>query len=206
MAKTRKSSIRQEVFKSSMIFSSIILILFGLFLSSILYRSGISKANEIIKQRNYAVNFFINGYFSEINNTIEILADNKEIQNAPWLDLSARQRVLRLLKKFTEVNKNISFLYIGYENKELLINDYTPPKGYDPTIRPWYKAAMAVKPLISTGVPYQEIKSKEWLFSTSKALYSKERGCYTGVISSDSSIETVMKQLKQRENISLLSG
>lgn len=195
MFNRQRTSVRQEIFNSSVIFSIIILIIFSLFLSIILYRTGMSKANDIIKQRNYAVNYFIDGYFSEINNTIEILAANEEIQNAPWLDLSERQRVLDLLESFTEINNNISFIYAGYRNKELLINDYVPPEGFDPTIRPWYQAAMGVKPLLSTGVPYQEIKSKEWLFSTSKSLYSTKRG-YTGVISCDSSIETVMSQLK----------
>ena len=200
MSKTGKTSIRKEIFNSSMIFSSIILVVFSLFLSNILYRSGMSKAYDIIKHRNYAVNFFIDGYFSEINNTIEILAANEEIQNVPWLGLSARQRVLNLYKSFAEINQNITFIYSGYENKELLINDYTPPKGFNPTVRPWYQSAMAVKPRLSTGLPYQEIKSKKWLFSTSKALFSKEHG-YTGVISSDSSIEMVTDLLKQQGDV-----
>lgn len=200
MSKVEKTSIRKEIFSSSMIFSSIILIIFGLFLSNILYRSGMSKAYDIIKQRNYAVNFFIDGYFSEINNTIDILASNEDVQNVPWLSRSARERILGIYKSFTEINKNITFIYSGYENKELLLNDYIPPKDFDPTVRPWYQAAMAVKPKLSTGLPYQEIKSKEWLFSTGKALFSKKNG-YSGVIACDSSIEMVVDLLKQRGDV-----
>ncbi len=200
MRQAHKPSIKREIFTHSIIFSVIILIVFSLFLSNILYRSGMSKAYDIIKQRNYAVNFFVSGYFSEINNTIRILAANEDVQNAPWLDPAGRKRVLNLFKSYTDINKKISFIYAGYKNKELLINDYVPPEGFDPTVRPWYQAAMKVKPKVASGLPYQEIKSREWLFSTSKALFSKQHG-YTGVISSDSSIQMIADFLNKRGDV-----
>lgn len=199
MSETGRKTIKKEIFISSMIFSSIIMIIFGLFMSSILYRSGKLKASEIIKQRNYAVNFFINGYFSEINNMIEILAANQNVQDLPWLGASERHQVLKLYKTFLELNKNITYIYSAYEiNKELLINDYTPPEVYDPTVRPWYKDAIAAKPASSTGEPYQDIISNEWLFATGKVLVSKKYG-FSGVVSSDSSIKKIIILLKQRE-------
>lgn len=183
-----------------MIFSCSILVVFSIFFSNILYRSGISKANDIIKQRNFAVNYFIDGYFSEVNNTIEILADNKDVQNLPWLDPSGRERVLNLFESFTRANRNLTYIYSGYEKKDLVINDYDPPIGFDPTSRPWYKAAMAVKPRLSTGLPYQDIKDKTWLFATSKALLSEEHG-FSGVVSSDSSVQMVVDMLNQRGEV-----
>lgn len=197
MNKAGKISIRREIFKSSMIFSLIILTMFGLFLSNILYHSEISKAYGIIKQRNHAINFYIDGYFTEINNTIEILGANKEVQDAPLLDSYTRQRVLDLYKSFAEANKNITYIYSGYKNGLLLINDYTPPEGFDPVVRPWYQSAMATNPDTSTGLPYQDIKNKEWLISTSKALPGVKNG-YDGVVSIDSSIDMIADLLKQR--------
>ena len=70
----------------------------------------------------------------------------------------------------------------------MLINDYTPPAGFDPTTRPWYRAAMAAKPETSVGLPSQEIKTKEWLVSTSKAL-KQSVDEYGGVVTIDCSIE-----------------
>jgi cache domain-containing protein len=200
MTKAGKLSIRKEIFNSSLIFSLIILVVFSLFLTNILYNLGMSKAHDIIKQRNYAINFFIEGYFSEINNTINILAANKEIQDAPWLDSSARQRVLDLYKSFSEANLNITYIYSGYKNGKLLINNYLPPEGYDATVRPWYQAAMAAKPEISAGEPYQDINDKELLFATGKALFSNNNG-YCGVVSIDSSIEIISDLLKQRGDV-----
>lgn len=183
-----------------MIFSCSILMVFGIFFSNILYSSGISKANDIIKQRNFAVNYFIDSYFSAVNNTIEALADNQDVQNIPWLDAAGRERVLNLFKSFTAANRHLSYIFAGYENKDLVINDYEPPSGFDSTLRPWYQAAMAVKPRLLTGFPYQDVKNKEWLFATSKALYSKEHG-YTGVVSGDSSVQMVVDMLNQRGDV-----
>ena len=183
-----------------MVFSCVILIVFSGYLSNILYRSGMSNAHEVIKQRNLAVNFFIDGFFSEINNSIEILSEDVGVQNLPWLDHAGRERVIKLFETYTKANNNITYIFSGYENKELLINNYIPPHGYDPTLRPWYQAAMAVKPKISTGLPYQDINSKEWLFATSKALLSQKYG-YTGVVSSDSSIQMVVDMLNQRGDV-----
>ena len=107
-----------------MIFSCSILVVFSLFFSNVLYRSGISKANDIIKQRNIAVNYFIDGYFSKVNNTIEVLADNKDVQNLPWLELAGRERVLSLFRSFTKANPNLTYIYSGYETKDLRITSY----------------------------------------------------------------------------------
>ncbi len=200
MYRAGKLSIRKEIFNSSLIFSLIILVVFSLFLVNILYSLGMSKAHDIIKQRNYAINFFIEGYFSEINNTIHILAANKEVQDAPWLDSSARQRVLNLYKSFSDANSNITYIYSGYKNGELLINNYFPPEGYDATVRPWYQAAMAAKTEISKGEPYHDINDKELLFATGKALVSNKNG-YSGVVSIDSSIEIISDLLKQRGDV-----
>lgn len=183
-----------------MIFSCAILIVFSIFFSNILYSSGISKAHDIIKQRNFAVGYFIDSYFSAVNNTIEVLANDKDVQNIPWLDPAGRERVLNLFRSFTRANRNLTYIYSGYENKDLVINDYDPPIGFDSTSRPWYQAAMAVKPELLTGLPYQDIKDKTWLFATSKALLSEEHG-YTGVVSSDSSVQMVVDMLNQRGDV-----
>ena len=59
-----------------------IIIVFGLLLSNILYKQKLEEAYSIVEQRNYALNTFIEGYFSEIRNTIEILAADMDILDA----------------------------------------------------------------------------------------------------------------------------
>lgn len=186
----KNSTVRKEIFKSAILFSLIIMTAFGVLLSIILYRMSNSKAIDIIKQRNYAVNYFIDGYFAEINNTIEILSTDLSVQTFPRIDSPSQDRVLQLYRNYTDVNANITYIYSGYETGELIINDYIPPEDYDPRVRPWYVSAMTRKPDLSTGIPYREAKSREWLLSTSKALID-ENGIFSGVVSCDSSIEMV---------------
>jgi diguanylate cyclase (GGDEF)-like protein len=80
----------------------------------------------------------------------------------------------------------------------LLINNYTPPPGFDPTVRPWYKAAIKSFPNISQGIPYQEIKTKEWLVSISKALID-DKNHITGVITIDTSLNKILKKIDEKK-------
>ena len=106
---------------------------FGFFLSTILYYSEISKARAIINRTNHAVVIFIEGYFTEIINTIRMLDENKEVMDAIVLGQEARQRTLDEYRSISKANKNITYIYSGYENGLMLINGYTPPAEFDPT-------------------------------------------------------------------------
>lgn len=176
----------------------IVVAIFGFLLSAILYYSEISKARAVINRTNHGVVLFVDGYFSEISNTITMLDESMEIRDAMALDEEARQRILERYRSLSKANRNITYIYSGYENGLMLINDYTPPKEFDPTTRPWYRAAMASKPETSIGLPYQEIKSKEWLVSTSRAL-KQSGGGYGGVVTIDCSIDKVVHLLAQHD-------
>jgi len=190
-----KRSIQKDIFYSCSAFSFIILLIFGVFFACAFYQSGMEKAREVTKQRNYAVNFFIDGFFSKANNTLELLAADERVQNAPYLSEDEQQDLLSLYKRLSNNSKYVSFIYSAYENKALFIPDYTPPEGYDPTLRPWYTTIVANKPKLSTGMPYFNIETKDWSFSSGKALFSETRG-FTGVVSSDSPIDAIVEQLQ----------
>ncbi|MBU0663800.1 MAG: diguanylate cyclase [Proteobacteria bacterium] len=131
-------------------------------------------------------------------NTLKVLEENQDIREAMVLDEEARQRILDGYRSIRKANKNITFIYSGYENGLMLINDYTPPEGFDPTTRPWYRAAMAIKPETSIGLPYQEIKTNEWLVSTSRAL-RKSDGVYSGVVAIDCSMNKIVHLIAQHD-------
>jgi diguanylate cyclase (GGDEF)-like protein len=198
MNNSNKTTIRKELFKSSIVLSSAILIIFSILLSSILYYSGITNAYAVIRQRNQAVNFFIEGYFAKIHNTVQFLATNKKIQNAPSLGSDDHQDILNLYRSLEIADPDIKYIYSGYKNGSLLINNYTPPEGFNPVVRPWYQAAIKAAPGISGGVPYKEIKSEEWLVSISKVLIEAENRI-SGVVSIDCPIDTVANLLKESE-------
>ena len=173
--------------------------IFGFLLSSILYFSQISKAHAVIGRTNQDVAFFIDGLFAEIINTITVLDADPEVRNAMLLDAESHQGILGRYRFIPKANKNITYVYSGYENGLMLIDNYIPPKEYDPTIRPWYQAAMAVKPEILIGLPYQDIKSKQWLVSTGKAL-KQAGGRYGGVVAIDCSVDQVAGLIARHED------
>lgn len=185
------SSIKREVFQSSALLALLVVAVFGLFLSTILYYSETSKAQAVINRTNRAVVFSIEGYFTEIINTITVLEEKEEVREAMARGVESHQRVLEGYRSFSKANKNITYIYSGYENGLMLINGYPLPEGFDPTIRPWYQAAMAIKPATSIGQPYQDFKSKEWLIATSRALKQSD-GEYSGVVSIDCSLDQVV--------------
>lgn len=196
MINSNKTTIRKELFKSSIILSCAILIIFSILSSTFLYYSGVSNAYAIIRQKNQAINYFIEGYFTKIHNAVQFLATNQKIQNAPLLDKADHQDILNLYKSLEIADQDINYIYSGYEDGSLLINNYTPPEGYNPVIRPWYQVAIEAAPNISEGLPYKEIKTKEWLVSLSKVLIGVGKKI-NGVISIDCSIDTVGNLLKK---------
>lgn len=195
---SNKSSIKREIFKSSALLSLLVVAVFGIFLSTILYVVEASKARAIMKGSNHRVVLFIDGYFSEISKSIGVLNENREIPEAVALGKEAHRRIKDVYRFVSRVGNNIAHVYSGYENGLLLINDYTPPDDYDASIRPWYLAAMANKPGTVIGLPYQDIKSKEWLISTSKAMQLSD-GRYGAVVAIDSSIEQLARMIAQSE-------
>jgi diguanylate cyclase (GGDEF)-like protein/PAS domain S-box-containing protein len=194
-----KSSIKREIFQSSTLLALIVMTIFGFLLSALLYHSETSKARALINRTNHGVALFIDGYFTEIINTIAVLGENKEIRGAMVLGDDARQRILDGYRSITKANNNITYIYSGYENGLMLINDWTPPAGFNPASRPWYRAAMAAKSGTSIGLPYREIKTKEWLVSTSKAL-KQPGGGYGGAVTVDCSIDQVIHFIAQHDD------
>lgn len=171
-------------------------VIFGGLLSAFLYYSEISKARAVIGRTNQGVALFIDGYFAEIANTIMVLDGNAEIREAKTLGPEARQRILAGYQAIRSANRHVTYIYSGYENGLMLISDYTPPAGFDPATRPWYRAALATRPETSIGLPYQEINTKEWLVSTSRALRQADGG-YGGVVAVDCAIDQVVKLICQ---------
>ncbi|MFK5882554.1 MAG: diguanylate cyclase [Sulfurospirillum sp.] len=192
-----KITIRKRLFRGIMVLSFAILIVTSFLLSLVLYHSGMSNINQTFKEKNIAIKYYVDGYFSKICNTVEFLSQMKEVQNIPYLGEKEHKKVLRLYKNLEKADADINYIYSGYENGSLLINDYIPPANYNPKVRPWYKAALKARPNITRGVPYQEIKTKKWLVSISKVLIdSKNR--ISGVIAIDSSADKIVNMLKNK--------
>ncbi|WGS64046.1 cache domain-containing protein [Marinitoga aeolica] len=168
-------------------FISIIFIIgIGLFFSINYYNINLSKAQDYIKSENSVVATFIDDYFKELIHFAETFAKDKDFINAGF-SRESEKKVLEVLKNYQNSNKNIAYIYTGYKNKKIVINDWEVPEGYDPTIRPWYLEGIKNPKTVYIGTPYKEYKTKAWLISTGKALIN-ENNEVVGVLSIDCSI------------------
>ncbi len=192
-----KASIKKEVFYLAALFSILMLIVYGFIFSISLFDISIETAESSVKETNMQISIFTEGYFAEITNTIEALAEYPDIKNIMTSDEEAKERALTIYENFSNTNDNIAYIYSGYENGLLLINDYTPPEGYDPTDRPWYIAAVEEMPETSIGLPYQEANTEEWLISQSKVLLDSQ-GNHSGVIAIDCSLESIVSLMSEK--------
>ena len=192
-----KNTLKHKIFKNIIFLSISIILFFSILLSYFLYTSGINNAKKVIKQRNIAITYFISSYFTKFYNSIKMLSKNRKVVLGAWINEEDKRDVLELYDTLEQIDPDINYVYSGYINKYLLINDYTPPPNYDPTIRPWYKAALKSAPKISNGIPYREIKTKEWLISISKVLIDNNNKI-TGVIAIDTAITKIEEFLNKK--------
>lgn len=188
------SSLRNQLFSQSMLFSGLLLFFIGGYLATFLYQQEIRTTHDLIQAHNHSLNLFTEGYFNEISHNIEFLADDINVQNGDLYTDDYRQKALHMYSQLQRSNTNIYFVFSGYKDKGLLINDYTPPPDFVMEERPWYTAAVSSFPHLSIGEPYQDFVHKDWLVATSKAL--ERDGQIYGVVSIDCSVDNLLLALQ----------
>lgn len=193
-----KPTVQKEIFRSIILYSALVIISLGCVFSILVYRSEFSKATAVIGQTNLAISLFIDQYFMEAIHNIHVLSRQEDIRNAPFLDATSHQRVRDLYLAYAQANSDIVHIYSGYAGGLMLINDWEAPEGYDPTLRPWYQTAIALSPETAIGIPFQEINTREWVISTSRALISSD-GIDTGVVCIEYSIGRIAQLIAQRD-------
>ncbi|HOJ50369.1 MAG TPA: diguanylate cyclase [Spirochaetota bacterium] len=189
------SGLRNKIFRNIFIILAILIIIFTVLVSILTYRAGLDNTFAIIRQRNLAMKNYILWYFIPLRNTVGVLSENPKLKKGINITLLEREEILELYRVIKMIIPNINYVYSGYkENKSLLINDYIPPSGFDPTVRPWYTKALESHPYLSDGIPYQEIKDKSWLVSISKTITDRN-GKIIGVISVDASLQNIVDKI-----------
>ncbi|MFW6101674.1 MAG: sensor domain-containing diguanylate cyclase [Bacteroidota bacterium] len=198
MRQQRIKPLKKSLFVSLLFLSLVMVLLFGALMSTILYYSGVNSAYAVIRNKNQAATNYIQEHFTPLRSAVQFLAQKPEMIYAAEASLSQKAKALSLFETLKNSLPNIKYVYSGYEDGTLLINDYSPPKDYDPRKRPWYLAALEAAPDISGGIPYREAKTREWLVSFSKVL-TDDTGDLHGVMTIDSSLDAVTKILSERD-------
>ncbi|MDF1615765.1 diguanylate cyclase [Desulfurivibrio dismutans] len=197
----KRPSIKEEIFFWGAIFSFITLVVFGLLYFSSLAATNVDKAKKSLQETNTRVGIVTDSLFKEMRFTVDTLTAIPQVAHITSANSPQAARALLIYEKITQANEDIGYLYSGYEDGSLLINDYTPPEGFYAPARPWYIAAIAKKPEQSFGLPYREAKTNEWLISQSKAL-TDTTGRITGVVSIDVSLARINNLLAENKEYS----
>ncbi len=146
-------TIKNEIFKVITLFSINILVIFGILLGSFLYFTFYSNVKSYLRQRNQALKFLLEGYFVKLHNYIDFLSRIDGVRNVLLLGEENRKEVLKIFRDFELSDPDINYIYAGFKDGSLLINNYIPPPGFNSTVRPWYKIAIKKAPNISDGLP-----------------------------------------------------
>jgi len=167
--KAYKKTIKREFFVTGISSALIIAIIFISLLSLSIYYISVDNARQKLKSANVHLSTYTEGVLESLVISTKTNAGFPEVAKYQKSDEKIKKAILELFAATTKANPNIKFCYAGYANGDLLIEGYIPPAGFDSTVRPWYTSAVAKYPELSVGLPYQDVKTKEWLVSVSQA-------------------------------------
>ncbi|WP_129408712.1 SpoIIE family protein phosphatase [Marinitoga lauensis] len=177
---------KNKLLSLSLLFSFLLITAISIFSVVYYYNTNLNKSQDYIKSENSVIATFIDDYFTELIHVIETFSNDNDFINGGF-SKESEKKVLETLKNYRNANKNIEFIYTGYKNKKIIIDNWEVPPEYDPTIRPWYLEGLKNPEKVYIGTPYREYTSKQWLISTGKALIKD--GEVVGVLSADCSIK-----------------
>lgn len=181
-----RQTIRREMFLIGLFCLALIAVVVVSMLSVGIYQSRLTTARERIAGANRQISAYVEAHLEGLAATVRIMAASPDVVHGDTGGEDSRARA-RTYFRFVEIsNPNVKYCFAGYENGELLINDYVPPTGYDPRTRPWYAAAVSSWPEMNIGLPYREFVDQEWLVSISSAFFDKSG--LRGVVSVDSTL------------------
>ena len=142
----RKLSIKQEVFYLGVVFSLVTLLLFGGILCTSIYYMQVNHAKQALHDSNYHMAMIAKNQSRAISNTLQVLSNNLDVRTAGLSDDEALvSKVRSLYIDYYNSDKNIMYIYSGYENGRIIIDNWTSPPEFDPRERPWYKHATDIK-------------------------------------------------------------
>lgn len=193
-------SLQKTLFGKLLLLTLAMVILLGSLVSVVLYRSGLDSAQAVIRNKNLAAAHHIRGYVQPLQSVVQYLATKDVLRRLMDTDYRDESQALELFRVLQDANPNIHFIFAAYEDGRLVINDYLPPPGFDPRIRPWYEAGVSAGPALSGGIPYREIKSDEWLVSFSQVLLDDD-GRLRGVVAIDALVDAVMDAISVRDPV-----
>lgn len=185
-------TIKQEMFLlgfASLILGSLVFVsVFFVFF----FNSSLDNAKNTLHACNSQIVTYVEGVFHESSNLVDLLSKDQTVIRAGDGNKDA---VITVFDTIHENNSNITYIYSGYSDGSLFINNYDAPSGYDVTNRPWYVASQQAQGVVRLA--YSDAATGVWLFSHSKKLVD-DSGNMVGAMCIDSSNENISRQLSAK--------
>ncbi|MFD1928517.1 methyl-accepting chemotaxis protein [Sporosarcina siberiensis] len=160
------------------------------------------QSEVAVKEMSYAIeNFFI-----QYEQALKLISNNQAVTNFIATQdgrENENERILNLeiekaLGNFIEIMPASDLIYFAFENK---FTKFSPEvdvgPDFDPTVRPWYAAALDKIGEVAWTNPYIDVVSGDYVITGSLAI--RENGSVIGVIGSDISLATLTNSISESE-------
>lgn len=200
--KSKKKEKRQSFYSRSIqnqiIIPFIILILVtGGVISIVSYASSVQlTTNELTKtveNQMENMNDTFDLFFSTTGSTLNLFASKSDVINHEY---GKGEKLVQLFKETKESTSTISSLYIGTEEKEVVIYpeaDLDP--DFDPTDRPWYGKAVEANGNVIWTEPYIDEATGETVVTAAQSYYKGNK--LLGVIAADVFVDTLVNMVNK---------
>ena len=147
------------------------------------------SVNNLGKQIGISVQNYLSG-FESIIKALSIQEDVIQIMRDP----SAERDLLGTLDTYVKSNPDIQFIYLGTEDKRMIMKPDDDLGDYDPTTRDWYIQAKEVGQFIWTD-PYFDDTIGDMVVTACQPVYDSS-GKFLGVMAADITLKTLNQQTK----------
>ena len=181
-----------EVFViNAILFGLTLIICLGMLLGNA-YNASIHQIESYTKSTNEHMTLLFERYINGLSSILTVIYEDERIIYEDIHDPQVYNQILDTFRRYELTNEDIRFIYAGYEDGTLLINNWEPTSDYSCLDRPWYRAARNAMPEMSVAKPYLDIRGDIWYISMSQALLDDD-GNLIGVVAIDSVIDKVFE-------------
>lgn len=194
LEKSHGGGIRFKLMGSFGLLIALSLVVLGFSIYGVASKILEKNLTELSQQMNNQTVLFIDNYLARFSDVMATMASDGDLTNAVS-DPVSHERMMEELQNLADTNKGVLWVYLGTEGKEMNMRPVGElPKGYDPTARPWYKAAKEKGALVWTD-PYNDSTTNELV--TTVAIPVKKDGSLIGVLGLDVTLQTLSEKMAQ---------
>lgn len=154
-----------------------------------------SQAKSIVTGQKVSIELFLEKYSMSIN---QYSTDDTVIEYLRGVNQNKPQynEIRNSFKEYLKLNPNSSLIYTASMTKKMLLEPYVQlPADFDPTTRPWYKAALANPKQVAWSEPYLDTASDNITITVSKVVIDPETKEMLGIVALDLNLNKMANTL-----------